>query len=336
MFLRTSHTLRTSRTPRALRTVLRAVAAPVLIAAAVLTAPGAQAASPEPTPPPGTRIVGGGQATENYSFMGSLQVQGRHGCGASLISSEWMVTAAHCVENQSSGLSVRIGSRDHTSGGTVARVAQAIPHPNYRGLPGNYDIALLRLGQSVSQTPVAIADSSPGQGTGTRLLGWGQECGSPQCGQAPRLLKQLDTRINPDGMCAESFNGASELCVYGSRTQTACYGDSGGPALVQSGGGWALVGATSRAGQRSQVCGTGDATIYTDVTAHRQWIDQTTGGTGPGPGPGPGCSAAAWDPAEYYPPGTQVSYEGYVWQNQQWSYGEAPGQGWGWQRVGEC
>ncbi|MFF0728405.1 S1 family peptidase [Streptomyces sp. NPDC004134] len=262
------------------RTLLRTAATVAVIASA---APSAYAAGPSSeAPAPGTKIVGGGQATENYPFMGSMQIRGRHGCGASLIGSQWMVTAAHCVANQSApSLQVRVGSRDHATGGTLSGVAQIVRHPRYSGSVGPYDIALLRLSQAVNHQPVAIADGSPPEGTATRLLGWGQECGQyPGCGPAPRILKQLDTRINPDGMCAAGFNPANELCVYGTRTQTACYGDSGGPALVRSGSVWRLAGATSRAGQNHQTCGVGDAAIYTDVTAHREWIRSTTGITG--------------------------------------------------------
>ncbi|MBB5935816.1 S1 family peptidase [Streptomyces zagrosensis] len=261
-----------------LRTLLRTALAPVMIAAAALSMQSAHAddRSPEPTAP-STKIVGGGPASEDYSFMGSMQVRGQHGCGASLITNQWMVTAAHCVANQQPGnFQIRIGSRDRTSGGTLASVSQIIRHPRY-GQVGPYDIALLRLSRTVPNQPVSIAASSPPEGTATRLLGWGQECGTPGCGPAPRILKQLDTRINPDRMCTTSFNSAVELCVYGGRTQTACYGDSGGPALLKEGGTWRLAGATSRAGANSQTCGTGDATVYTDVTAHRQWIQQNTG-----------------------------------------------------------
>ncbi|MER0242780.1 serine protease [Streptomyces sp. HSW2009] len=262
------------------RTVARIALAPAMIAAAVLSTQSAQAAdrAPEPKPTaPSTKIVGGGPATEDYSFMGSMQVRGRHGCGASLIKSTWMVTAAHCVAGQSpQNFQIRIGSRDNTTGGTVASVAQIIRHPRYQN--GPYDIALLRLTRAVPNQPVDIAATSPAEGTYTRLLGWGQTCGSPGCGGTPRGLKELDTRINPDRMCSTSYNSSVELCVYGSRSGTACYGDSGGPALLKEGGTWRLAGATSRAGANSQICGTGDATVYTDVTAHQQWINTQIGG----------------------------------------------------------
>ncbi|MEV0679841.1 serine protease [Actinosynnema sp. NPDC050436] len=316
-----------------LRTLLRAALVPVAAIAALATTP---AASADPVTP---YIVGGGNATETYSFMGSIQLNGRHGCGASLISAQWMVTAGHCTYNQQtpiqpSQVRVRIGSTQWSSGGTLAGVSQIVRHPNYRPGGGQqYDIALLRLSSSVSQAPIGLGDTSPAANTGVRLIGWGQTCNTPQCGQPPVNLKQLDTRINPDGMCTNEFNAGHELCVYSTTTQTACYGDSGGPMVQKVGAEWRLLGATSRAGVNNQTCGAGQATIYTDVVAFKQWIQSTTGGGGGNP---PGCSVAEWSPSEYYPPGSSVAYQSSVWRNPYWSYGEAPGQGYAWQRVGQC
>ncbi|MFI6645765.1 S1 family peptidase [Streptomyces sp. NPDC050504] len=272
--------------------VMRGVLSTLLLATAAIGLPATAQAAPVPVPAPVPApvqntpqpIVGGGQASENYSFMASLQQQGRHSCGATLIASQWAVTAAHCVSDRSGGVipaqrfQLRIGSADHTQG-TASAVQRVVRHPRYSGnVNGGNDIALLQLRAPVDNQPASIATSSPSEGTTTRLLGWGQTCPQGGCSQQPpRYLKQLDTRINSDRACSSGFNPASELCVHGTTQATACYGDSGGPALIGTSGRWQLVGATSRAGHNSNTCGEG-STIYTDVTAHRQWISQNSGG----------------------------------------------------------
>lgn len=226
---------------------------------------------------PTQRIVGGSVTSTPQPWVAALLQNGQQGCGGSLIAPQWVVTAAHCVTGQANPTQVRVGSLNRTSGGQVISIAQKIVHPNYStsNINGGNDIALLRLQTAVSGiTPITMGSSSPSAGTAVRLYGWGQT--TPQAGgdRGSDQLKQLDTQIIAASNCSNYRTG--DLCVRGTTSATACYGDSGGPAIVNG----ALVGATSRAGGNDSTCGRTNA-LYTDVVYFRNWISQYVGTTNP-------------------------------------------------------
>lgn len=279
-------------------------------------------------PPPGddevsTQIVGGAPATETYSFMVSLQnSSGSHFCGGSLIKPNWVVTAAHCADINPA--QVRVGTRTWNSGGTVARVVAQHESPN------GSDVALLRLDRNVPEQPIAIAADGGAQGTATRLIGWGSTTG--ERGDRPTQLQQVDVQVTSG--CTNQFNPQLELCLGGVPGKSACYGDSGGPSVRQVNGQWQLTGATSRAGQGRHPCQSNSASIYGSVPAHKQWIDQVTGGGDPGPGE---CTLAPWRSGVNYPPGAQVSYQGTKYEATWYTWGYPPGSQWGnWRSLGPC
>lgn len=256
---------------------LSRIIAPAGAAAAALTVAGAvligmPGANADPEPPMQPSIVGGGTVSEDIPWMVSLQTSGGgHYCGGSLITPTWVVTAKHCLNSPTQA---RIGSRDRSSGGELIQIAQKVPYSS-----GNQDFGLIKLASASSKQTVPIADSSPGPETPVKLYGWGQTCPQQGCSTgAPQYLKYLDTRVLADSNCASLQYPSHQLCIHGTTSDTACYGDSGGPAIWNVNGTWQLVGATSGPGGGGTTCGTSNV-LYMDVTGFRSWIDQQTGGT---------------------------------------------------------
>jgi len=245
----------------------------VVAAGALLASAAAATAAPAPTADGDVSpmIVGGGNASQVYPFMVSLQsTSGSHFCGASLVKANWVVTAKHCVQGSSaSSIRTRIGTTNRTSGGTTTGASRIITHPSA-------DLALVQLNTSVSQAPIAISTASGPVGTATRIIGWGQTCPVRGACGAPVTLQELNTSIVSDSRCS-GISAASEICTNNTDgNKGACYGDSGGPQVKSVGGRWELIGATSRSGGGAN-CAQAPS-IYVDVAYYRSWVSSNVGG----------------------------------------------------------
>lgn len=279
-FFRATGASRTTRARRSISTVLAAAALTLLAVGGATSAQADSDAIPQESPQ--TYVVGGHDASMDYPYTISMQQpNGSHHCVGVLIAPDWMVTAGHCVNGHQPGdYQYRMATADRTTGGVVVGADAFYPHPNYTPRGANYDIALVHLSQAVDVGPVPMASTSPGVGTPARLLGWGQTCPTEGCGQPSQTLQEVDSWVLDDSACTTRYgniDGPSELCVASPNGTAACYGDSGGPALVASDGVYYLVGTTSRGTGRN--CAAGPS-IYTDIAAYRSWIMSTTGMTG--------------------------------------------------------
>ncbi|NXQ31135.1 ACRO protein, partial [Alaudala cheleensis] len=136
-----------------------------------------------------TRIVGGVGAMEaSWPWMVSIQhpylSNGGHWCGGSLITADWVLTAAHCFDkfDNISLLYVLIGATQLSKPGpgAVARyVRQVVIHSQYKRVDYRYDIALVQLSQPVECSPyiqlacVANPTLSVSDLTNCWIAGWG-------------------------------------------------------------------------------------------------------------------------------------------------------------------
>lgn len=133
-----------------------------------------------------TRIVGGNVATAgSYPFMVGLLDRGHTNnydaqfCGASLIGSKWVMTAAHCAVDivNANSVWVLLGTQDLASGGTLAAIKRVIVHENYDADTTVNDIALLELSNEVTTIPTVslptAASSLYNAGSPVTVIGWG-------------------------------------------------------------------------------------------------------------------------------------------------------------------
>jgi trypsin len=264
-------------------------------------------ASADPTGVVSPDIVGGTPATQQYGAFAIWDPSvGRSRCTGTVIATEddddgayWGVTAAHCGQIITPGVTeIRASVRDISAGWEPLGVAEFIPHPDFDETNYANDVALIRFAKPAKRTtPVAIAHTSVGIGTVTRIAGWGWTCDAaptdPACGTTARVLQQLDTRIVPDSRCPLAPQPSQQSCEISAdgKPKQGCPGDSGAPVEQLFLDKPILVGVLWGDGDdpagtvRPYMCttapdGSPGAAVFLDITQPniRGWMDNTVGG----------------------------------------------------------
>ncbi|XP_052795432.1 chymotrypsin-like protease CTRL-1 [Mya arenaria] len=211
-------------------------------------------------------------------------------CGGTLISSDVVLTAAHCVSNPRFGpgeLRVLAGERDRNSvdaGEQLRNVTSVTVHPDYVGTLTslyNNDVALLKLASPVSKTthvsPVSglADDTSPTGPASCFVTGWGISAEKNGSSGLSGVLAQAEVTLLTNAQCNKRSNWdglvkPSQLCAY-SKKISACLGDSGGPLVCQVNSKYIQYGVTSW-GKRT--CDQ-KPVVYARVSTYRSWIMAT-------------------------------------------------------------
>ncbi|KAM8827317.1 trypsin-3 isoform 1-T1 [Synchiropus picturatus] len=155
------------------------------------------------------KIVGGYECRKNsVPYQVSLN-SGYHFCGGSLISSTWVVSAAHCYKSR---IQVRLGEHNiAVSEGTEQFInsAKVIRHPRYSSRNLDNDIMLIKLSKPASLNSyvrtVSLPSSCASSGTRCLISGWGNMSSSGS--NYPDRLRCLDAPILSDSSCRSSYPG---------------------------------------------------------------------------------------------------------------------------------
>ncbi|NWW89502.1 OVCH2 protein, partial [Rhynochetos jubatus] len=249
-----------------------------------------------------TRIVGGTQVKQgSHPWQVSLKRRQKHFCGGTIVSAQWVVTAAHCIldRNLLQYLDVTAGEHDlgiRETGEQTLPVKYVIKHPNFDPRrPMNYDIALLKLDGafnfSSSVLPACLPD--PGEkfeaGYICTTCGWGR---LHENGVLPQVLYEVNLPILNSKECSRALStlkrpiqGDTIMCAgFPDGGKDACQGDSGGPLLCRrKHGAWTLAGVVSWgmgcargwiSNEKKKHYERGSPGIFTDLSAVLSWIQE--------------------------------------------------------------
>jgi hypothetical protein len=226
-----------------------------------------------------------GQVSGNIPWMVRLEFTSdpTFFCGGALISSRWVLTAAHCV-TQFSGIRVIAGDLDRTQTETGEQIRTAstfVVHPNYRsGYPGN-DVALVQLSSAMTLNSkvktIALADGRYDSSYDATVSGWGLTPSNSN------VLRKATIRMDNAGTC--SVNGIigtvpSMFCAgAGTAPLTSvgiCTGDSGGPLTMVNGAGQTQLVGVVNSSYSSAGCPSDYG--FTRVADFAPWIKQVAFG----------------------------------------------------------
>uniref|UniRef100_A0A8C0GMG5 Peptidase S1 domain-containing protein n=1 Tax=Chelonoidis abingdonii TaxID=106734 RepID=A0A8C0GMG5_CHEAB len=256
-----------------------------------------------------SRIIGGQDAQEGrWPWQVSVQKyddeksEYQHNCGGSLISAQWVVSAAHCFTPSVPPSKYRVVLGAHqllnpSPNQVLTKVQKIIPHPRYNQTNLVADIALMRLKKPVETTqfirPISLPEDSRQfpENEWCWVTGWGQvEVSRPL--QPPKTLQQLEVPIIERKVCNDRFKTLIPRSPLGSHPVKTkmicagymdmdspkgfCNGDSGGPLACEQDGTWYLAGVVSwfmSTDVNGNICSEPKFPgVFTRVTAYVSWI----------------------------------------------------------------
>ncbi|XP_038029020.2 ovochymase-1 isoform X5 [Anas platyrhynchos] len=216
------------------------------------------------------------------SWLASLQYEGHRFCGGVLIDEKWVLTAARC--NFSAQMDEVVLGKIHVlpnvKSNSPVLVKAVHTHHNFSGFPSTNDLALLELQEPIkpgdSAAVACLAGSGEEVSPDARCLtaGWGERGAGGEEEQGSRL-QQVEVSLLSYEACVSYWGQNIEETNICARSAGAafCMGDSGWPLICGTHGHYKLVGIASWA---SDNCNPESPTVYTKVSAYRDWISSVT------------------------------------------------------------
>ncbi|KAH8358736.1 hypothetical protein KR093_002081, partial [Drosophila rubida] len=247
-----------------------------------------------------TPLIVGGQPADPKEFppmarLGHFDAQRQRTewlCGGTLISKQFVLTAAHCFESEQGEINVvRLGDLDFDTEQDDASpknyaVQDYYVHPNFSSPELYNDIGLIKLAEPVVfdryKHPACLPFVNGYDIESFIAVGWGS---TRLAGRSSSKLLKVKLELVVDEVCRRvleqseeypvGFAPNSQMCVGSSRPMDTCNGDSGGPIFIYHQDYpcmYHVMGVTSA----GISCGTPNIpSIYTRVHFYLDWIRDT-------------------------------------------------------------
>lgn len=240
-------------------------------------------------------IIGGTYATaDDFPYIAALGYfqNPSFRCGASLISYQYLLTAAHCLIPEEPtfarlGVSDLFNENKNDPPVDVA-IASVFIHPNYTSRPLRNDIALLKLNRTINETfliPACLYSNpaDPEPDVNLIIAGWGST--DPNDFELSPVLLRANVSTLDRVACNNTLSQdksrrsagelqTTQLCALGRSAQNdsradTCVGDSGGPLELTRDRRRYIVGVTSN----GKLCGSRWPGVYSRVAYYLDWIE---------------------------------------------------------------
>ncbi|XP_075056136.1 coagulation factor X [Mixophyes fleayi] len=239
--------------------------------------------NPETDDDPNTRIVGGKDCKFGECPWQAVLISENNDpfCGGTILSKQFILTAAHCM-NQTKYFKVVVGDLNrlkHEGTESTHKVEKIIVHPKFVKETYDFDIAVIKLKEAINFTDNIIAACLPDPDFAEQVLVKGEAGLVSGFGrihergvQATKLQKLQVPYISRETCIQSSKHRITEnmFCAgYNTELKDACQGDSGGPHVTQYKDVFFVTGIVSWGEGCAQQ---GKYGIYTKVSNLHKWL----------------------------------------------------------------